>query len=49
MSRFDDCDELLAYFTPEKLLKEVLHAMSDAEFRDIADHIKRMHGLGDYE
>lgn len=42
MNRFDYLDFLRQYFDDSKLLKEIVHAMSDAEAEDIFDYICRM-------
>ena len=45
-NRFDQMDHLLEMFgNPEKVLREVVDAMSDREFDDIFQHIARMWDL----
>lgn len=39
-------DELKEHFDADELLDNVVLAMSDADFKDIYDHIKRMWGIG---
>jgi hypothetical protein len=36
-------------FTHEKLLEEIMHALSNAEAEGVFDHIERMHGICDDE
>jgi alkylhydroperoxidase/carboxymuconolactone decarboxylase family protein YurZ len=36
-------------FTHEKLLEEIMHALSTDEAENIFDHIERMHDIGEEE
>jgi len=36
-------------FTHEKLLEEMMHALSNAEAEGVFDHIERMHDIGEEE
>jgi hypothetical protein len=42
MSRFERLENLLELFSAENLLREIVDAMSNAEFDAIADHIEDM-------
>lgn len=42
MDRFDQLDELLQFFSPKDLLNALVKAMSDSEFNDNYEYIKRM-------
>jgi len=49
-SAWQRMDKLLEYgFTHQKLLEEIMHALSTHEATEIFDHIERMHGIGDEE
>jgi hypothetical protein len=49
MSRFDQLDHLLNYFEPSDLLDALTRAMSDSEFNENYQFIKRMHEIPDLE
>lgn len=49
MDRNDMLDIMLQYFEPEKLLKELVYAMSTADIGDYFGFICRMHGIDEPE
>lgn len=49
-SAWERMERLLEHgFTHEKLLEEIMHALSTDEADNIFDHIERMHDIGDDE
>ena len=45
MKRFILLEELKEHFQDGVLLDEIVHALSDAQFEEIYEHIKRMWGI----